>query len=184
VALSCVTAAATDEEVASVDAVSSGLAVAPPASTARSGASSVFGIDLDSGSPISIHADELEAVQNGGVRQLVFTKNVVVTQDDVTIRSTRLEAYYPPGASQPDRLVAQGSVRMRQGDREARCDNATFDRLRDLVVCRGDAVLQDVDGCVAGDRIEFDLAADTVTVKGGARVMINGNDGSAAEGCR
>jgi lipopolysaccharide transport protein LptA len=163
------------------------VASAPPApepAPAASGGGNPFGIDFDSGRPISIHSDELEAMQSGGARQLVFTRNVVVTQDDVTIRTSRLEAYYPPKASQPDRLVAQGSVRMRQGESEARCDNATFERARDLFVCRGAAELRDADGCVAGDRIEFDLSADTVKVVGGARVMINGADGAVAGSCR
>jgi len=143
-----------------------------------------FGIRFSSDRPVSIRSDELEAVKTKGSRRLLFTKNVVVTQDDVTIRSNRLEAFYPPETSQPDRLVAVGGVRMTQGATEARCDEATFERAKDMLICRGQAELRDGDDCVAGEWIEFDLKADTVKVKGGARVHIAGDDSSVSGGCR
>jgi lipopolysaccharide transport protein LptA len=153
----------------------SGVSAAPPASPAPSKpAVSSFGISFDGDRPISIRSDELEAVNTGGARRLLFTRNVVVTQDDVTIRSNRLEAFYPPDTNQPDRLAASGSVRMTQGEREARCDEATYERAEDLLICRGNAELRDGEDCVAGQRIEFDTAAETVNVKGGAKVFIGG----------
>jgi lipopolysaccharide transport protein LptA len=160
---------------ASAPAVSSASPAAP-----SPGGDAPFGILFDSGSPISIRSDELEAVKSNGFRRLLFTQNVVVTQDDVTIRSNRLEAFYPPNTSQPDRMVASGRVRMSQGDNEARCDKATYERAKDLLVCRGNAELREGSDCVAGEWIEFDLAAETVTVRGGARVVIGGENGDAA----
>jgi lipopolysaccharide assembly outer membrane protein LptD (OstA) len=74
-----------------------------------------FGIGIrDSDQPISIRADELEAVSTGGARHLIFTANVRVEQADVRIESDRLEAFYPKGEKQPDRLVATGHVRLSQ----------------------------------------------------------------------
>jgi len=137
-------------------------------------ASDAFGINFNSDRPISIHSDELEAVKTGGARRLLFTRNVVVTQDDMTIRSNRLEAFYPAETSQPDRLVASGKVRMTQGDREARCDEATYERDEDMLICRGNAELREGEDCVAGEWIEFDTESETVTVKGGAKVVIGG----------
>jgi lipopolysaccharide transport protein LptA len=133
-----------------------------------------FGISFDSDQPVSIRSDELEAVEVDGTRRLLFTENVVVTQDDVTIRSNRLEAFYPAETSQPDRLLASGRVRMKQGDREARCDEATYDRAKEMLVCRGNAELREGEDCVTGQWIEFDTAAETVKVKGGAKVVIGG----------
>jgi lipopolysaccharide transport protein LptA len=153
----------------------SGVSAAPPASPAPSKpVANPFGISFDSDRPISIRSDELEAIKNGGARRLLFTKNVVVTQDDVTIRSNRLEAFYPPDTNQPDRLAASGRVRMTQGDREAHCDEATYERAEDLLICRGNAELREGEDCVAGQWIEFDTAAETVNVKGGAKVFIGG----------
>jgi len=152
-----------------------GVAAGPPASPAPSKpASDAFGIDFDSDRPISIRSDELEAIKTGGARRLLFTRNVVVTQDDTTIRSNRLEAFYPAEKNQPDRLVASGGVRMTQGKREARCDEATYERKDDLLICRGHAELREGEDCVVGEWIEFDTAAETVNVKGGAKVVIGG----------
>jgi lipopolysaccharide transport protein LptA len=157
------------------DFLQSGVSEDPPASLAPSKpASNSFGIDFDSDRPISIRSDELEAIKTGGARRLLFTSNVVVTQDDTTIRSDRLEAFYPEKTNQPDRLVASGRVRMAQGEREARCDEATYEREENLLICRGNAELRDGDDCVVGEWIEFDTEAETVNVKGGARVVIGG----------
>jgi lipopolysaccharide transport protein LptA len=139
---------------------------------------SAFGISFDSDKPISIRSDELESVTSEGTRRLLFTQNVVVEQDGVTIRSQRLEAFYPPDTSQPERLLASGQVRMTNGKNEARCDQATYERSDDRLICRGNAELRDESDCVAGKWIEFDLGADTVKVGGGATVVIGGEAGA------
>jgi lipopolysaccharide export system protein LptA len=133
-----------------------------------------FGIGgFDSDQPLSIRSDELEASQSGGTRRLVFSKGVRVEQADLQLESARLEAFYPEKASQPERLVASGGVRVVQGTREARCDRATYHRTNERLVCEGNAELRDGDDRVAGSVIEFDLAAERVVVKGGAAVLLH-----------
>ena len=122
---------------------------------------------------MSIRADELEASQSGGSRRLVFKKAVRVQQADMTLESARLEAFYPEKASQPDRLVASGGVRVVQGQREARCDQATYFRTEERLLCEGNAELRDGEDRVSGAQIEFDLAAERVLVKGGANVLFH-----------
>ena len=137
-----------------------------------------FGVGLpDSDQPISIRADELEAVSREGARTLIFTANVRVEQADVRIESDRLEAHYPKGEKQPDRLVATGHVRLTQKTVEARCDNATYERIAQLFSCEGNAELRDGDNRVAGAVIEFDLEREIVRVKGGASVLIHPESG-------
>ncbi len=158
---------------------------APAVSAAPSSASGGgSGISFDGGRPISIRSDQLESVRSSGARKLLFTQNVVVAQDDVTIKSNRLEAFYPPDSSQPERLVATGSVRMSNRKNEARCDRATYERSKDMLICRGNAELREGDDCVAGEWIEFDLESDTVKVGGGATVIIGGNGASPQGACR
>jgi len=158
---------------------------APSVSAAPSaGSDGAFGISFDSGRPISIRADQLESVRTNGARKLLFSENVVVSQDDVRIKSNRLEAFYPPDTSQPERLVATGRVSMSNGKSEARCDRATYERSKEMLVCRGNAELREGDDCVAGEWIEFDLESDTVKVGGGAKVVVGGNGGSSPGACR
>lgn len=154
--------------------------VGTPASTARTPKASSESDDgrmallpgERSDDPISINSDELEVLPQDGGRRLVFSRNVVVVQGDIQLRANRLEAIYPQGASQPDSLHATGSVFVNQGDREARCDDATYVRLSDTIFCRGKAEV--VQGCdrVRGREIAFDLANDRVRVSGAASVVI------------
>ena len=131
--------------------------------------------------PIAINSEELEVLPQGGGRRLVFSRNVEVQQGDITLYADRLEAIYPEGASQPDRLFASGHVRVVQGDRRGRCEEATYERAANTIVCRGKA--QVTQGCdqVRGESIEFDLGRKRVRVVGAASVVIQPDD---AEGCK
>jgi lipopolysaccharide export system protein LptA len=131
--------------------------------------------------PISINSDELEVVPEAGGRRLVFSRNVEVLQGDVTLNANRLEAVYPQGASQPDQLRATGDVRVHQGDRRARCDEATYERSAQTIVCRGRAEV--TQGCdrVRGQEIEFDLVRERVRVSGAASVVIQPEDADPGE---
>ena len=133
--------------------------------------------------PISIKSDELDVLSEGGGRRLIFSRNVDVVQGDIRLRADRLEAIYPEGGSQPDRLTATGHVTVRQKDRTARCQTATYVRADQTILCRGQAEV--VQGCdrVRGREIEFDLEHDRVRVNGGASVVIqpDGVDGNCAK---
>jgi lipopolysaccharide transport protein LptA len=136
---------------------------------------------LRSGAPISIGADELEALSRKGQRELEFRGHVQVTQADLSLRSDRLQAFYPSGASQPDRLVAEGTVQLVSGARHVRCDRATYDVTREHLVCVGDAEFVEGENSLRGDAIEFDLGADRVLVKGNARVVVRAEPAPPAE---
>jgi lipopolysaccharide export system protein LptA len=122
--------------------------------------------------PISIKSDELEVLPHEGGRRLIFSRNVTVAQGDIRLRADRLEAIYPQGRSQPERLTATGHVTVRQGERRARCQKATYLRTSQMIYCQGKAEV--VEGCdrVRGDEIEFDLQRDRVRVNGAASVVI------------
>lgn len=150
-----------------VEAAASGTGAAASVSDAP------FGFEgWKSGAPLSIESDQLEALQKDGRRQLVFEKNVRVRQGDMSMRAARLEAFYPPGGGQPERLVATGAVELQNGDQQARCDEAVYDRQRGLVTCRGGAHFQEGENQLAGELIEIDLERETVRVKGGASIVI------------
>jgi lipopolysaccharide export system protein LptA len=132
-----------------------------------------FGFDFGGGDePLAIESEELEVLQKDGWRRLVFKKNVRVRQGKMQLSSALLEAIYPEGGSQPDRLVAKGNVRLAQGDQKARCDRLDYNRLRERLVCRGNAWFEDGENRLSGEIIEVDLRDEKVTVKGGATVLI------------
>jgi lipopolysaccharide export system protein LptA len=126
---------------------------------------------LVSDAPLAIRADRFEAFEDDGRRQIRLEGQVEVVRSDVVLRSQRLEALYPDGGRQPDRLVATGEVALTQGEREARCNRAVYHRGAQRVECSGQAELKDGDDRVRGEMIAFDLDAETVVVTGGTRLI-------------
>jgi len=132
------------------------------------------GLDgFNSKAPISINSSELEAIdQPNGSRKFLFTGNVEVEQDNVRLTSTKLEAFYPPNASQPDRLVATGNVVITQAGKRAKCDRATFLNTEQRVLCQGNARLEQGDDRAEGKEIELLLDSQRMFIRGGAQIRI------------
>jgi lipopolysaccharide transport protein LptA len=126
-----------------------------------------------SDAPISIKSDELEALDRDGIKKFIFTGRVHAIQADLELDSDRLEAFYPKGESQPDRLVATGHVVMTQTGRRALCEKATFYREEQKVVCVGDAQLEQECDRVRGTEIVFHLDTEVLNVNGAADVRIH-----------
>jgi lipopolysaccharide transport protein LptA len=124
--------------------------------------------------PISITADELEARDQDGTRQLAFRRGVSVQQGPLSLAADVLQATYVSGDTQPRELEARGGVSIREGTRRARCDHARYDRPAQRIVCNGGpAELWDGDDRLAGRAISFDLARKSVRVEGGTQVEIH-----------
>jgi lipopolysaccharide transport protein LptA len=151
-----------------------------PETRAAAAAATAPAAGFDSDAPITIKSDVLDVFDEGGKRRFQFVGNVRAKQADLVIRSERLEAFYPPNGSQPDRIVASGSVTMKQAGRVARCAQATFYRKDDRIVCVGD-VAEVEQGCdiVRGREIVFHTASQLLKVNGSADVRIN----PEAKGC-
>ena len=122
--------------------------------------------------PVEIKSEEFELIAEGDTKYLVFTKAVRVVQGEMHLYAEKLEAIYPNGASQPDRLDASQDVRVVEGNIEVHCRQATYLRNEEIVICRGDALL--MQGCdeVRGDEIEFLLGEERVKVKGAASAVL------------
>ncbi|TFG97406.1 MAG: hypothetical protein E4H11_01985 [Myxococcales bacterium] len=164
------------------DAEPSPAAEVPVPSVEAAPPQALFDLGWDSGKPLSIHSDELEYVQGAGTRRLMFRNSVRVEQDGMTITSSRLEAFYPPNGNQPDRLVAEGDVRLAKGERVARCARAVYERKSEVLTCEGGAELQQGESRLSGDVIEIDLRADRVRVRGAAAVTLESGLAAAGEG--
>ena len=129
-------------------------------------------LSVDGDEPIEINSQELELIAEGPVKHLIFTSSVEVVQGDMKLFAGRLEAIYPDGASQPDRLDARQNVRVLDGNVEVRCIEATYLRKEEIVICKGDALL--LQGCdeVRGSEIEFRIREERVKVTGAASVVL------------
>jgi lipopolysaccharide transport protein LptA len=157
---------------ASAPAVSAeGEAPPAPSSDKPAGKRTDF-LSVSRDQPIEINSEELELKAVGDAKHLIFTKGVRVVQGDMHLYAGRIEAIYPNGASQPDRLNASQQVRVIEGDIEVHCLEATYLRNEEIVICRGEALL--VQGCdeVRGNEIEFLIREERVKVTGAASVVL------------
>jgi lipopolysaccharide export system protein LptA len=127
---------------------------------------------LKKDAPLDIQSDELEAFSNEKSKRFLFTGNVRVSQDVMSLKADRLEAFYPPNSNEPDRLVATGRVLVSQRDQEARCDVATYLKAEQRIFCRGNAEMKQGEDRVRGKEIEIRLDTDQLIVRGGAEVHI------------
>jgi lipopolysaccharide transport protein LptA len=98
---------------------------------------------------------------------------VRATQDDLRLQSDRLEAFYPKGQSQPEQMVATGSVVIRQTGKRALCKKATYLRTAQKLVCVGNAQLDEKCDRVRGKEIVFHLDTEVLEVIGAADVRIH-----------
>ncbi len=132
--------------------------------------------------PISIRSDNLEANEGGGQRKFVFTGNVHVVQGSMIVDSSRLEAFYPPGSSSPDRLVATGRVKITQTGRIAYCTKAIFYRTDDRMECFGNmARVETQCDQVQGEKITFHMDTEVMHVSGAADVKLRPEDPACAQ---
>ena len=123
--------------------------------------------------PISIKSNVLEAIDQGGRKKFVFTGNVRTVQGDLHVKSDRLEAFYPEGQSQPERMVATGHVVISQTGSRALCEKATYFRTEEKLVCVGNAQLDEECDRVRGEEIVFHLDTEVLEVNGAADVRIH-----------
>jgi lipopolysaccharide export system protein LptA len=142
-----------------------------------------LGIVVESGAPLEIRADELEALPDpSGRDRVIFQQNVRVSQGDMLLHCNWLEAIYPkraegsatPVGGQPERITARGAVRILQAGNEANCSEAVFDNQACSAECTasgGPATLRHGDDLIEADRIFFDLCQGVLKARGNVRIQ-------------
>jgi lipopolysaccharide transport protein LptA len=152
--------------------VEGGTRVAVTPEPEEGGSGSLLG-ELSTSGPVSIRADQLEAIEEpGGARRIRFQGSVEVSQEDLVLHAREIEALYARGSREPETLVATGDVRIVQPGAEARCERAVYQAVRRRVECRGQASLRKDRDVVTGEAIEFDLASERLVVTGGTRLTL------------
>jgi len=147
-----------------------------------------LGLVMDSGAPIEIRADELEALPDASGRdRVIFQQNVRVSQGDMVLHCNWLEALYPrrpagsatPVGGQPERITARGAVRIVQAGNEAHCSEAVFDNQACSAECTasdGRATLRRGSDVIEADRIFFDLCQGVLKARGNVRIQAQGTE--------
>ncbi len=128
---------------------------------------------LESGEkePIHIKSKQMEALDKEG--KVIFKGDVVAKKGDLTIYADRLVVYYSnkkkrqggKGKKRLERLVAKGNVRIIQGKRTARGEEAIYDKRKEIITLTGDAQVWEGKNRVKGYRIRVFLKEDKSVVE-------------------
>ncbi|MCK4536591.1 MAG: lipopolysaccharide transport periplasmic protein LptA [Desulfuromonadales bacterium] len=119
----------------------------------------------DRSEPINISADRLEA--DDVAQKLVFVGNAVAKQGDITISSERLVVQYSADNRDVAEIIAEGSVRITQGERVASGQRAVYDKNEERIVLTGSPVVKEGPNSVQGHEIILFLDGKRSIVKGG-----------------
>jgi lipopolysaccharide export system protein LptA len=122
-----------------------------------------------SSGPIHIDAKQLEFDSRTDVA--TFRGDVVTTQDDVVMHSAVLRVVFVPSEGigdleQLQTVVAEGDVRITQGNRVARGERAEFDDAARTLVLSGKAVLVEGSNEIRGERVIVYLDEERSVVEG------------------
>jgi len=132
------------------------------------GARGVFeGLGFDrEGGPVSIKADSLEVDYVSD--RLTYRGNVVVRQNDVVLRSDRLDLVYKVDDRDPIvKAEASGRVSIQKGATKAVGGRAVYERRTKTIVLSEDPMLQQGPNRIGGEKIKVYLAEGRSVVEGG-----------------
>jgi lipopolysaccharide export system protein LptA len=123
------------------------------------------------GAPVTVDADQLENLQKEGL--VVFSGNVVASQNSSTQFADRMEVYLDDKRDRIVRTVSTGNVRIITKDcRTGTAKRAEYYDAEQRVVLIGNARAWRDDNVVTGERITIYLAEDRSVVEGGQQERV------------
>jgi len=121
--------------------------------------------------PVTVDADQLENIQKEGL--VVFTGNVVASQNGSTQWADRMEVYLDDRGDKIVRMISTGNVRIVTKDcRSGTAKRAEYYDAEQRVVLIGNARVWRDDNVVTGERITIYLAEDRSIVEGGQQERV------------
>ena len=121
---------------------------------------------IDRNSPVTVDADQLENHQKEGL--IVFTGNVVASQNNSTQYADRMEVYLDAKGDGIVRTVSSGNVKIITRDcKIGTARRAEYYDAEQRVVLLGNARVWQEDNVVTGERITMYLAEDRSVVESG-----------------
>ena len=147
-------------------AVSAYAAAAAKEEDAKAGAS----FEFNKKDPIYITADWMEVDQKKNT--ISYKGRVVTVQNDMTMRSETLTAYYDPEMKQMKQIVAEGKVNAMQGNRVATSDKAVFDDKAKTVTLTGSPVMRQGNSQVSGVKVVYYIEQDKAVAEGDGKVRV------------
>jgi lipopolysaccharide export system protein LptA len=120
--------------------------------------------------PIYITADWMEVDQKKNT--ITYRGRVVAVQNEMTMRSETLTAYYDPDMKQMKQIVAEGNVNATQGNRVATGNKAVFDDKAKTVTLTGSPVMRQGNSQVTGVKVVYYVEQDKAVAEGDGKVRV------------
>ncbi len=144
------------------------------AAVAQQGISALKG--HNSRAPVDISADRGEAQDRAD--RVVFAGNVVVKQEELTLRTERLTvAYTDSNGIDINRIDASGAVVVTSPSETARGDFAVYDLDQGMITMVGNVRLERNGSFLNGGRLTIDLDTGRAVMDGGMRGVSQGGGG-------
>lgn len=120
--------------------------------------------------PVDISADRLEVKQKENIA--LFTGNVVVSQDDMSLVSDRITVFYEGERDQNNsaaisRLDASGNVVMTSSTETIKSTWGVYDFTEKIITLGGNVEFNNADGQIKSPRLQVNLVTGQITMDGG-----------------
>jgi len=120
--------------------------------------------------PVDISADRLEVKQQENIA--LFTGNVVVSQDDMSLVSDRITVFYQGdraenSSSSISRLDASGNVVMTSPTETIKSTWGVYDFAEKIITLGGNVEFNNADGQISSPRLQVNLSTGQITMDGG-----------------
>jgi lipopolysaccharide export system protein LptA len=135
-------------------------------------------LNLNSGSPLNIAGDRMEANQKD--REIIFEGHVVVQQSDLTITGRTLKVYAVAGdkpnqdsmMDKIDRIEVEGDVRISQREKLATAEKAVYYHQESKIVLMGNPSVSQGQDKLMGRLITLYINEGRSVVEGGAETPV------------
>lgn len=113
--------------------------------------------------PIHITSDRMEGYNKKNL--IIFYGSVKAVRGDTTLWADRMDIFFDREEKKVERIVALGSVKVNQEDRNAVASKATYFENGMKIILEGNPKLWQKDDILKGDRITLFLNEDRVVVE-------------------
>ncbi|MFQ5900596.1 MAG: lipopolysaccharide transport periplasmic protein LptA [Thermodesulfobacteriota bacterium] len=136
--------------------------------------------------PVKITSKRMEVVKDKNL--IVFAGDVVAATTDMTILADELHIYYDDGGKEVRKMVATGSVRIKQEQGTATAERAEYNKVEERIILTGNPKFKECRNVVEGEKITVYLREEKSVVEGsdGNRVkavLFPDSEGDGGRGC-
>lgn len=148
------------------------LVLLPVMAVAQSGGTQIaFGDrEQDTSAPIDVTSAQLAIDEEANTA--LFTGDVVVVQDTMTLYAPRVLVFYKEDQSGISHMEATGGVTLIQNDEAAESERADYDLENEIMIMTGDVLVTQKLSAIASDKMTLKLDDGTALMTGRVKTLL------------